>query len=287
MRPFVVSGDIEWLLTRWAAERSRQLPGQSFFEGLRERFVEYLRTIFPDVVFLPERDLFPPLEDLTARSPFPVVAIDPVSHRGSRRLEICRLVDAAGRSCGLGSRLETSLIRQVRQLKTQGLREIALVDDVLFTGEQMIRIIHALRGRDINVRQVYAAIGIESAIRRLSQTTPVFCVRSFPAVIDQVCERDFYPGIPYSGRTVRGHANAGLPYLRPFGNPDWASIPPRHHPAYSQFCLGQAEKLFAAIEQVSGPVRCQDLRGIGPWPRDFTNVREVLDNAACALERAR
>jgi hypothetical protein len=89
----------------------------------------------------------------------------------------------------------------------------------------------------------------------------VHCVRFYEDVIDEVCERDFYPGVPMSGRLLAGVGNWGAPYIKPFGNPEkWASIPSEHVADFSWLCLENAVALFETIEQLSGrSVHIEDL----------------------------
>ena len=89
----------------------------------------------------------------------------------------------------------------------------------------------------------------------------VQCVRAYSEVIDEICERDFYPGVSLSGRLLVGNENIGLPYVLPFGNAEkWASIPTEWQEPFSQFCIQQTIRLFKAIEHCSGRiVRCCDL----------------------------
>jgi hypothetical protein len=104
-------------------------------------------------------------------------------------------------------------------------------------------------------------------------------VHYFDSVVDEVCERDFYPGVLLSGRTLYGSENVGLPYLLPFGDPvNWASIPEEKKYAFSEFCLNQTIKIFEEIELSSGrPVLCRDLeRNIFSIPADGIRFVDAL-----------
>ena len=87
------------------------------------------------------------------------------------------------------------------------------------------------------------------------------CAHTYNQVVDEVCERDFYLGIPYSGRSLMGGENFGLSYILPFGNPEaWASIPNEYQKFFSIFCINQTIKLFEEIENSSNKiVDCSDI----------------------------
>lgn len=115
---------------------------------------------------------------------------------------------------------------------------------------------------DMRVRLICAGIGVTKGLWRLQQLNyEVRCVRQYESVIDEVCERDFYPGVPLSGRTLFGAKNVGVPYLLPFGKPgEWASMPTNWQVPFSAFCIQQTIRLFKEIERHSQRiVTCSDL----------------------------
>jgi len=104
---------------------------------------------------------------------------------------------------------------------------------------------------------VVAGVTIGEGAKRLKKETKaeLWTVIYYDEVIDEICERDFYPGVPLSGRTVKGQLNVGAPYLLPFGKPThWASIPKEWEKEFSRFCLQQTIKLWEEIEEISGKV---------------------------------
>ncbi len=126
----------------------------------------------------------------------------------------------------------------------------------------MERIIELLANVGISVPVVCAGIGIQDGVSRvLSPKTKVECAKIYIEVIDEVCERDFYPGVPFSGRSLIGESNIGLPYIIPFGKPrKWASIPTYFHKEFSKFCIDQAIILFEEIQRISNKeVCCSDI----------------------------
>ncbi len=145
----------------------------------------------------------------------------------------------------------------------KGIRQICLVDDVIFSGVLIDRLIKVLCGYGITVPLVCAGIGIIEGIDRITngKKIKIDCAKVYDDVIDEVCERDFYLGVPYSGRSVIDNENISIPYFLPYGKPgDWASIPIPFEIEFSKFCIGQSISLFEEIEIVSKrKVCCSDI----------------------------
>ena len=155
-----------------------------------------------------------------------------------------------------------------------------MVDDVIFSGDMMRRTAQLVKKMGIRVSAICVGIGISEGIEKLNGFgLGVYCVRKYESVVDEICERDFYPGVPMCGRSLEGDENVGVPYVLPFGKPtEWASIPVEWQESLSRFCIGQSIKLFEEIGGRSGrEVSCQDLdRGVFLFPRDRTSVVESL-----------
>lgn len=282
-KPYVVSGDVFILLEEWATQKGLFLPTRAFFQQLRGEFITYMQQVFESFEFVPEDELSLGLKGLVDKSGLLPVSIDRVYYRSDTSLELTRLVDKRGKDRGLGRRVGTpSLFKQFSNLRSLSNRKIVLVDDVIFTGELLEKVCRILSKLGVQVPLICAGIGIGEGIRRLkAQGVEIHCVRSYEDVIDEICERDFYPGVPLSGRTLIGMVNTGVPYLLPFGNPGkWASIPKKWRVPLSQFCIRQTIKLFEAIEQRSNrPIRCLDLgRGVVSIPADETRYVDALEN---------
>ena len=262
-KPYVVSADIHLLMKEWATQHNFALPKREFFCQLREGFSNYMRRIFPNFELVSENEISQGLADLVSKGGLPTVSLDKTYFKGELNFEITRLVDSKGENRGLGHRAGAlPLSHQIEKLKMSGIREVAVIDDVVFTGELLERIISLLSKIGICVPIVYAGIGVAEGINRINGTQrEIRCVRAYKAVIDEVCERDFYPGVPLSGRLLVGDENIGVPYLRPFGNPkNWASIPPENTETFSKFCINQTISLFNEIERCSNKlVFCRDL----------------------------
>jgi hypothetical protein len=280
-KPYVVSADIRLLMEKWAIRQGFVLPPREFFCQMREEFSDYMNQVFPHFEFVPEDEICHGLARLVAESCLPVISLDQVYFKSDLNLEIARLVDENGKDRGLGRRAGTPpLAQQIKKLQMSGVREVVVVDDVVFTGALLERIIDGLSRIHIRVPFICAGIGIADGINRINGTKrEIRCVRTYKEVVDEVCERDFYPGVPFSGRLLVGGGNIGVPYLLPFGKPErWASIPSEQTINFSRFCLHQTAALFDEIERRSDkPVLCRDLgRKVIGLPTDETRFLNVL-----------
>lgn len=282
-KAYIVSADIYLLMQEWASKKGFVLPPQSFFDALRDDFCFYMANAYSEdfnFVFIAEEEIKTGLADIISKSGLPVISLDGIYYKSEYSLEITRLVDEQGKSQGLGHRHGSpSLVQQIKTLKNSGIREAVLEDDVAATGNLLERIIELLNKMGIHVPKVCLGIGISEAVQRVSTMgCEVSCVCTFEDAVDEVCERDFYPGVPLSGRLLAGSNNVGLPYLLPFGNPkEWASIP-KNVELFSKNCLAQTIYLFREIELVSEKiVRCCDVgRQVFGLPSDETRFVDCL-----------
>jgi len=280
-KPYVVSEDIHLLLQGWAGEKGFKLPPAEFFDQLREGFVDYMQQIFPYFELVSEEELALGLKDLVLASGLRPVSLDRVYFCTDPGLDIARLVGLEGEDMGLGRRGNALLLlSQFRNLQKLEDKKIVLVDDVIFTGDLLTRLVGILAKSGLCVGEICAGVGIDPGIQKLQEMGyKVNCVCRYHDVIDEICERDFYPGVPFSGRLLAGEKNIGLPYILPFGQPgEWASIPDKWQEPLSRFCINQTIKLFRAIEECSGKiVHCCDLgRGVIGLPEDKSRYIESL-----------
>jgi hypothetical protein len=280
-KPYVVSADIQLLLARWAEKAGFVMPTGAFMFELREEFRAFMKDIFPEFEFVPEAELVEGMNVLVAESGLMPVCLERVYLHGALHLDISRLVRHNGNDCGFGHRPHTPpLFQQFKKLKGLGLKEVVLVDDVVFSGVHVERVIRCLSRLDIRVPLVCAGVGIAEGVKRIGESKcEVRCVRAYDEVIDEVCERDFYPGVPLSGRLLVGGQNFGVPYVLPLGKPgEWASIPSEWQKRFSEFCVSRAVRLFEEVEARSERmVSCAQLgRMVATLPRDETRFVDAL-----------
>lgn len=282
--PYVVSGDVFLLLSKWAKQKKFILPDATFFNVWRDEFKNFFNKIFVDFIFISEEDLSEKINSLLKKISLPKVSLEEVYSKVDLFLSTNRTVDARGNDLTVVSRWgHKSIDTQVDSLKNLGLDEVVLIDDVIFSGESTSKIIQALLNVGIKVPLVVTGIGIADGIEKIESCgSHVVCGFKFEEVIDEVCERDFFPGVPLSGRTLvwRNGKNIGIPYILPFGKiGKWASIPMEWQKSFSEFCLQQTIQLFRAIEKSSNKqVCCCDLdRFVFSMPYDESNFVSQLE----------
>lgn len=266
--PYVVSEDIRLLLGYWCDEMGFSLPHNEFFDTLRSEFKDFFSKLWPLFEMVSEADLQRKIPILVSEAGIYPVSLDGVYFREGATLEITRVVDDSGNDCGYGSRTGTATLEEQYQrlfehLRERNIKEVALVDDVVFTGSLLTMVSKRLVQEGIRTPVVCAGIVINDGTQKLGNPDDriVRCVYRYRAVIDEICERDFYPGVPLCGRTLARDNTIGIPYIRPFGYPDrWASVPDEWIVPLSRFCLNQTQKLFGEIQRKSNrEVLCKDL----------------------------
>lgn len=282
-QPYVVSADIGILMREWTKKVGLRGPSGEFLVDLRTKFTERMTSIFPGFVLLDELQLKTEMDAMIQGFDLPIITLDRVYSSRGVHLDFSRTVNVQRRNVGVAPR-EGTLSRGeqldgiVAQLGSR--QEVVLVDDVIFEGNAISEAIEELRARGIRVKAVCAGVGIKAGLDRIALHGPqISCYREYATVVDEVCERDFYPGVPYSGRTLHGAVNTGLPYVEPFGSAaDWASIPEALVAGFSQFCIAQTIDLFSEIERQSDAlIRCCDLpRNIAGLPQGRERFVEVL-----------
>lgn len=253
--PYVISGDLPIVLSQWASKRSLRLPDAELINGLRSDFFGFMQSIFSSVIFVGEEELSEGMNSAIESQGLPVISMDPVYVRGMYQLSLSRMVDGDLNSIGLYRRENAPyVVSQLSTLQKEKISQACLVDDVIFEGNAGVRAIRALNRIGISVPVMVAGIAIQEGKGKIQQIgTDVIAIRTFPKVIDEICERDFWPGVNLSGRGVNGFDSVvGSPYVAPFGKPEWASIPPEKKIGFSRFCIDQSIRLFELLEEVNG-----------------------------------
>jgi len=283
-KPYVISEDIHILLAEWAKKREFALPSGKFFRQLRKEMKEYLTGIFGDnnVDMISARELRNGIRRFIHQIGIPPVSMDRVYIRTKPEIQVSRMIDESLNDYGIGSRFGTPPISEQLFAVKERFNEIILVDDVIFSGKVITEILLSLETVGVRVPLVVAGITIGEGRKRLTEKTSakILTVRYYEEVIDEICERDFYPGVPLSGRLVANtKTDTGAPYLHPFGKPyEWESIPREEEKKFSMFCLHQTIRLWKEIERISQrTARCCDLERIPLGaPYDKSSVVDYL-----------
>lgn len=289
--PYVVTEDVEQLLTMWADAHGFRAPSSGFFGDLRGRLVADLEQCLavqgfrsPQVLYLRHDDLRKRAAAMLAKQPegAPFVTLDRLYFPDVERfVDVTRHVvrQDGGTwvtlpSIGVRSTCD-SLSTQVRKVMLslpRGIHSIRLLDDGLWTGTTTLSVTREFEDCGIAVVDIFVALLVESlkTLERLREEghPPIHTlVQTFPVeeggVIDWVCERDFFPGVPTGGRTVSpavspdgqdvGAYYLDLNGLRTIGDPvAWATLDGPSVSTFSRRRIEDCISLFEAIEDASG-----------------------------------
>jgi len=154
------------------------------------------------------------------------------------------------------ARRKESLEDQIKRIsRTVPIKEIALADDVVFSGSVLRKIIGLFKNQGVEVVKILSCISTQQGYDFFNKTLQdglETCYLLGEDVIDQICERDFYFGIAGSGILVK--TKEGLmkaPYFLPFGNPnERASIPKDKVTSFSKGCIERSILLWDAIDSL-------------------------------------
>ena len=258
---YVVSSDLHGLMTRWSRTSSFSLPHDSFFWAMAKDLESVLAGYYQEKLeIVSEIELRSGLNSLAKKSKNPIVSLDRAYVDKETPnlvyfLDVTRAVDENLEDIGLFPRPGSPSLDQQLKTISYGNGPITLLDDVVFSGKGIVGLALEFERRGRPVKQVIIGVGVSEGIDKLKALgIETACVREYESVIDEVCERDYYAGVPMSGRTVLSSngQTGSAPYFKPFGDPGkWASIPTDRIPDFSKFCLTQSHVLWAAIEKIS------------------------------------
>ncbi|KKR54667.1 MAG: hypothetical protein UT91_C0011G0032 [Parcubacteria group bacterium GW2011_GWA2_40_23] len=303
VRPkYLVTGDLAIVVMEWAKRHGFSVPARFFFGNLMEGLITELKRIFEprgvDVEFIPWRVTKRRLMDLIERerNGIPLVSLESIFvEEADLFLSTTRLIghskhpdNPTWSDLGKGNRIGSPMILTQldaidRHSAVSEKREIAIVDDGVWTGGTFYAVDQIFRERGIEINKFLVALRIRQA-KRTSQIRAIED-RLFAAeggefepgkIVDWVVERDFYVGVPFGGRTLGqkvdpppGHptqvnihypnapmlGNLCAPYLLPLGDPvHWASIPEKEARAFSLAMLDLSARLYRGIEEESSRV---------------------------------
>lgn len=294
---YVVSEDIDILIPRWCSSVKLVPPAKDFYLKPRSRMKSFLRNLFARVTFISSKEIRAGLLRSIAqhrKARCTIVSLERAYLEDSEvdeRIELTRTVDESGEDILIPSVRDGTPLKRMQFEILRGKKKIALIDDVVFSGNTLITTIKDLHQYHANVHAVTVAVGVKTGVDTLKQAyfgvigmpnrLTVDCLDEFDDVSDQVCERDFYPGVPYSGR-AHFTSDASLPYVLPFGRPDkWASIPEKELRRFSVLCFDNTIELFEEIERVNKRmIPCSMVpRPVLGLPRDKTRFVSHLKEA--------
>ncbi len=292
---YVVSEDVDILMARWCKENNLLSPNNDLYRGLRKKMKEFLEEIFARVTFVCSQEI---REGLLAsvnthrEAGLIVISLERAylyDDEIDGRIEITRTVDGDGNDILVPAKRNSCIVSKLQQFSRLRDKNIALIDDVVFSGKTLVSTISQLHHYNTNVYAVTSAIGVKSGVDYLNNSRfcvtgqpeqmNVYCLEEFDCVSDQVCERDFYPGVPYSGREHFTFDKASFPYVLPFGKPQkWASIPEKEVKEFSRLCIDNTIALFEEIERKNKmTISCWSVpRPVFGSPKDGTRFISFL-----------
>ncbi|XOU93932.1 MAG: phosphoribosyltransferase [Candidatus Kerfeldbacteria bacterium] len=291
MRRYVITEDLEYLMKRWTRGVDYKIPDHNFFVSIQQRLIKYLNSMFTELVLISYEDLSSQLKQkIQQNNDAIIISIDQVYCEVDSYLEINRIADINTlKKIGLSNRPGCiSIDDQLNNLPKD--KPIIIIDDGCFSGDTLYQIISLMKEKGLNVQKSIIGIMIDwcnNQFIRKNSTFEIESVYEFNNVIDWLCERDFFIGVPLSGKTVgymEGNSiipyypDISLPYCLPFGNPSKsASIPTNYMVEYSKFIIGLSCELWEEIERLSGKViTCNDIPrlpiGINRDNRSFSDV---------------
>lgn len=263
--PYIVSGDVEHLVGLWGRRNQMRVPDHGFFSDFQNGLIESIAAAGDDFVpeILPHNELAHRLQGLIYNHiRGDAVALDRayVGDDFARHFEVTRAVNANFDSMGTMPRPHTpSIPEQLDYIVANSGKEITLVDDVIFSGDAIVEVADLLADRGARVSVVLAAVAIGEGRRKIEATgIEVVSVADYEDVKDEICERDFMAGVPFSGRTVYHDdgSHISAPYFAPFGLPEkWASIDePDAARKLSLYCIDKSIELWSIINERNGVV---------------------------------
>lgn len=283
-KPYVLSTGMYALMKEWSENTGILIPEKKTFDVLAENIQDKLSQVFSRVDLLTEELLSEKTKKMFDKKDLPVIAVDRVLSTNKKQvvghLDITRACtsDLTDRGIVQRDNMPHPLEQIEGIVKNLERNEIALFDDVLFSGGTIKRVINTFKDYGVSTKKVIAAVSMGDAIESLTQEgIPVESAFIYEDVIDEVCCRDFMAGFPLSGRTIltknyAQHFNPlqtksgltefqrneiditsnGAPYFLPYGNPQsWASIPGGYAKEFSDFCLKQSRDFWSKVETLN------------------------------------
>lgn len=310
---YLVTEDLSKLVTRWCKKRHEPFPDIRFFESIMTSLCDALqRHCFPDekikVVHLPQESFADILDRRRSRDAERLnefwVALDDVyadigvQGEDGFHISITRFVDKDDVNLKRGARPEspfTSIDEQIKDCAKcwagssgREKRPVVLVDDGTFTGGTIIKVLKQLANHGMLVNTIRLGVANPDAINAIAEWKHeetqhsvgfLGCLKLCPPVFDWVAERDFFPGVPFSGRAVgrmedgivspirASHSNGPFrkSYLSGWGQiQSWAQLTTGKD-AFTRAALELSIQLWEELEKRWGrPILVSDLDAI-PW----------------------
>lgn len=246
----------------WCKRKGLRAPDGGFFREFQLGLKDAIQSAGDDfeVEIVPHQSLAHGLQSLIFNhTRGDAVALDRayVGDDFARHFEVTRAVDPNLRSIGTTRRPHAPPIpQQLDYIVANSGSELTLVDDVIFSGDAIVDVAGMFERRGAHVSTVLAAVAIGEGRQKIeARGIEVVSVVDYEDVKDEICERDFLPGVPYAGRTVytADERHYAAPYVLPFGDPErWASIQSCEAARkLSVYCIEQAIQLWTLTQRLN------------------------------------
>ncbi len=295
-KPYVVTNDLS-LVFNFFENNDLRIPQPSYFDAVASKVEDSLKSIFPAVEIIQSARISGYLMNCVKQSALPVVSLTGLlaDSECSGSLRFSRSVQYDGQDRGIHTYSDigvyprdaksASVADQFNILTSilYGHKEVALADDVVFSGGTILSITSRLAQAGIEVKEVYTSIMLGGAKDLLlSHNIKPTADYVYDDVVDEVCMRDFIVGAPDGGRNVVLAQNeyAAAPYILPFGNIEkWASINADDAHNFSREVLLLSQALWQDMEDLNQrPLFVNDLlKPIVSWSGKDRIVDKIAD----------
>jgi hypothetical protein len=321
---YLVTEDLPKIIENWCEEKGKPAPGRQFFDELLKSLCKALQDhCFPrnsriKVVDLP-RESFAEILDRQRSSDAKRlnefwVSLDRVyadigtPQKDGFHISITRFVDKDNGDLSRGPRPESpydTIEEQVlacgrcwRHSSGRRLRPVVLVDDGAFTGKTIEMVLEMLANEEMYVDSVRLGVAKPEAVNVIAEWQHsrtkhsirfLGCLKLCPPAKDWVCQRDFFPGVPLSGRVlgeeyhgkivpVRGKPSdkpVRKPYLVSWGSiKNWANITKGGN-EFTKASLDLSVLLWEELERIwEQEITISDLEAI-PWQAYRSDTAEM------------
>ncbi len=272
-KPYVVTDDISHVMKK-LGKQGLVAPDYGHEKETSGAIIHSLNQIFDKVDVVPAERIVGYLQDQAAKSDLPVISMTGLIEDGENILSsLCfsrsvsfdgfdgrgyhsyKLADPDIWPRSVKSKSITEQFAEAAQYCANH-TDVALIDDVVFSGGSIVSVADKLMKHGIHVKKVYASIVMEKALIRLHDCgIEAFGDYTYNAVTDEVCMRDFVVGCPDGGRNVivTPQAFASAPYIYPFGDiAGWASIEGANAVRFSRDALLASKALWEVIDAKNG-----------------------------------
>jgi len=258
-----------------------KIPNSTFIKSLRENFSLCTNRIFNNVTIISEEEMLKRMDNMVDRyfGDLPIISLDKVySYCDEKNIMFLDCTRMSGDD-ELVSRNDinnkSSVKNQINQI-SRNLKnnQIILLDDVVFSGNVLRKIINEFAKNNVEVVGIVSGICTNDSYNYFNKNLKYGVSSGYllgEGVIDQICERDFYFGIAQSGISIRKNNEIyKAPYFLPYGDPcQRASIPKEYEESFSRECIERSIQLWSEIEKNSNKkIFINDL------PEKINNVNE-------------